>query len=216
VNDPLRYKGVTFYQSSYGLMESLSGGVAVLTMKSPAGESASARLKVGESVRMPGSGQTLSVTDFSPSLAFDPSGRPYTYSEMMNNPAIKVQISGVQASGQGGNQGAWILKRYPETWRMPDGGIVEFADFWGISYTGLQARRDPGVWIVYLGCAGLAAGLCIAFFMSHRKLWVRAVQDKDVKGGGTRVLIAATASKNKHAFERQVEKMSSLLGEGGK
>jgi cytochrome c biogenesis protein len=53
----------------------------------------------------------------------------------------------------------------------------------------------------------MTLGLFIAFFMSHRKLWVRIVEDK----GNTRVYIGASVNKNRAAFERKIEKMSALI-----
>jgi hypothetical protein len=47
--------------------------------------------------------------------------------------------------------------------------------------------------------------------MSHRKLWVRIVEDK----GNTRVSIGAFANKNRAAFERKIDKMVSLLKKRG-
>jgi cytochrome c biogenesis protein len=79
---------------------------------------------------------------------------------------------------------------------------VEFIDFWGAQYTGMQVRKDPGVWIVYLGCMIIAVGLYSAFFMSHRKIWVSLVPESK---NSSRIMIAATANKNRPAFERKIE-----------
>jgi cytochrome c biogenesis protein len=74
-------------------------------------------------------------------------------------------------------------------------------------------RKDPGVWLVYFGSLVMTLGLFTALFMSHRKLWVRIVEDK----GNTRVSIGASANKNRMSFERKIDKMVSLLRkrEGG-
>jgi len=208
VNSPLKYKGVTFYQSSYGLLDDLSSGEAVFDIKTPAGASETRRVKPGESFTIPGSNATATFVDFSPALKADEMGRPVTYANLMNNPAVGLEIKspGGQVSGR------WILEREPASWVLEDGTILELKDFWGAQYTGLQARKDPGVRVVYLGCLTLAIGLFVAFFMSHKKLWVRLQPDK----GGTRVQVAATASKNKFSFERQIEKLTALLKEENK
>ncbi len=99
------------------------------------------------------------------------------------------------------------MKRHPETWQLPDGSRVEFLDYWGVEYTGLQVRKDPGVWVVYFGCITMSIGLFIAFFMSHRRIWVKITEDKN----NTRVVIGATANKNRAAFERKIDKMISVL-----
>ena len=40
-------------------------------------------------------------------------------------------------------------------------------------YTGLQVAKDPGVWVVWIGCALLILGLIVSFFFSHQRVWVR-------------------------------------------
>jgi cytochrome c biogenesis protein len=65
--------------------------------------------------------------------------------------------------------------------------------------TGLQATRDPGVWLVYSGCLLMLIGLYIAFFLSHRRLWVRIEPTAE----GSRLLFAGTANKNRVAFEKK-------------
>ena len=111
--------------------------------------------------------------------------------------------------------GGWIFKRYPTTGKLPDGNIVELQDVWGLQYTGLQVRNDPGVWIVYFGCLAMAAGLFITFFMSHRRIWVKVVEEK----GGARVVLGASANKNRQAFERRIDNAISSftnVKEGGR
>lgn len=213
VNSPLTYEGVTFYQSSYGLVPG-SGEDAVFRFKvtSKDGRTEDLSLKFGGSFLIPGTALTGKIEDFSPALGLDErTGRPFTYAEQLNNPAVFINFY------EGGNRkfGGWILERYPETWRLPDGNVLEFAGPYGMEYTGLQVRRDPGVWVVYLGCLTMAIGLFIAFFMSHRKIWIKLVEEKN----GTRLIVGATANKNRHAFERKIDRMVDLLSkdkEGGK
>ena len=73
--------------------------------------------------------------------------------------------------------------------------------------TGLQVAKDPGVWLVYLGCALMLIGLGVAFFMSHKRVWIY-INEKD---GITTILLAGTANKDKPGFEREFAKMSSTL-----
>ena len=209
VNHPLTYEGVTFYQASYGLVDDLSNGIAVLSAIPPGGQTGTEEdLKIGQSFQMPGTKDTVKLIQFSPALAFSNSGRAFTYSRTMTNPAVQVEVDdGAGAATR------WILQRFPATWNLPDGGTLELKDFWGVQYTGLEVRKDPGVWVVYLGCITLALGLFIAFFLSHKKIWVRL--DPEQKGKGARLMIAGTSSKNKEAFEREVEKLFLEFQKGG-
>lgn len=212
VNNPLSYEGVTFYQSSFGFTGDSENAVFRFKLMSRDGKSEEMNLRYGDTFTIPGTDITGRIENFSPALAVDEqTGKAYTYSDQMTNPAVYIHFS------EGGKDkfAGWILKRYPGTGRFPDGNAVELNEVWGVQYTGLQVRKDPGVWVVYLGCIAMAFGLFTAFFMSHRKIWIRLVEEK----GGTRVIVGASANKNRHAFERKIDRMIDLLSkdkEGGK
>ncbi len=204
VNDPLKYEGITFYQSSYGLVpDAINKGIFIFKVISKDGQSSLLNLRLGDSFQIPGTGVTGTMADFSPALRFNNSGQAFTYSNQMNNPAAFINFS------EGGKRkfSGWVLKRYPKSWQLPDGNRVEFYNYWGVQYTGLQVRKDPGVWVVYFGCIMMSVGLFIAFFMSHRRLWIKIVGDKNT----TRVIVGASANKNRASFERKIDRMISVL-----
>ncbi len=204
VNDPLKFDGVTFYQSSFGLHpEGFDRGVVVLKATSKSGQTEQVNLKVGQKFSIPGTNVQGQVTGFSPALSFDESGKPFTFAEQMVNPAINVEFFDNGAKTYSG----WLLKRFPKTWDLPDGNRVEFLDLWGVQYTGMQVRKDPGVGIVYLGCIIMAVGLYMTFFMSHRRVWVCLTDDKN----GAKILIGASANRNRTSLEHKVEKLVALL-----
>ena len=201
VNTPLRYKGVTFYQSSYGFSPNRDS-LFKFAITSKQGKKEEVQLKFGESFIIPGTNITGRVADFTPALGIDEKGRLFTYSEMMNNPAVFVEFT---ENGKP-KYSQWILKRYPRTWAFPD-GTVEFKDLWGAQYTGLQVRKDPGVWIVYLGCIIMAVGLYAVFFMSHARIWVRLKEDRN----NTRLTIAAFTNRNRISFEQKIDRLMSQM-----
>ncbi|MEJ2695636.1 MAG: cytochrome c biogenesis protein ResB [Candidatus Sulfobium sp.] len=209
VNDPLTYNGITFYQSSFGTMqENLGRGIVMLRLVSKDGKSEDFNTRLGGSFTIPGTGIEGRITDFSPALTVDQSGKPFTYDQNMVNPAIFVEFS---APG-GKHYSGWIFKRFPQTWNLPGGSKAEFVDYWGVQYTGLQVRKDPGQTIVYIGCFILAFGLFVSFFMSHRRIWMHISEEK----GGTRILIGASAHRNRAAFEKKIDKLAKALGSGQK
>jgi cytochrome c biogenesis protein len=212
VNDPLTYKGITFYQANYGLISDRpERGIFILRVVSRDGKTSDLKLRLGDTFMIPETNISGKIIDFSPALRIDDNGHAFTYANQMNNPAIYIDFS---ESGKHKYSG-WILKRYPETWQLPEGPKVEFIDYWGVEFTGLQVRKDPGVWVVYLGCCTISIGLFIALFISHRKIWIRAAEEKN----NTRVAIGATSNKNRAAFERKIDKIIFLLSkkqEGGK
>ena len=204
VNDPLTYEGITFYQASYGLIpDGMNRGIFIFNAVSKDGQSATLNLRFGDTFQIPGTDISGKIVNFSPALRMDEHGHASTYANMMNNPAVYIDFS---ESGKS-TASAWILKRHPETWQMPDGSRLEFLDLWGVEYTGLQVRKDPGVWVVYLGCIAMSIGLFIALFMSHRKIWVKITEDKN----NSRVVIGATANKNRAGFERKIDRMIAVL-----
>ena len=73
-------------------------------------------------------------------------------------------------------------------------------------YTGLQVAKDPGVWVVWLGCTLMVVGIIMAFFMSHKRVWIR------VESG--RVTMGGTASKNQAGFQLQFDTLIGKLKKG--
>ncbi|MBF0472123.1 MAG: cytochrome c biogenesis protein ResB [Nitrospirae bacterium] len=202
VNTPLKYEGYTFYQANYGPMPP-GKGVIVLRV-TPNGEAEEIlKLKVGESFNLAGTNLTATVVQFAPALAFDKDWKPFNYTEMMNNPAVFVVFKEKEET----KLSWWVQKRYNKTWEIPGGHKIELIDNWGGQYTGLQVRKDPGVWLVYLGFMLMVIGLFFAMFTSHKKMWVIMSSEK----GRVIINIAASANKNRTAFEEKIDNLSKLL-----
>lgn len=202
VNSPLTYKGITFYQSSYGMVPNAVGDF-ILQVTSKDGQEDTLRLKPGQSFKIPGTNTKGTIVNFSPALTVDrTTGRLITFAENMINPAVAIEFD----SPEIGKFVGWILKRHPETGILSDGSKIKFIDYWGVEYTGLQVSKDPGVVIIYLACIIMTIGLYIAFFMSHKRIWIMLTNDnkKSIK-----IIAAGSASKNRFSFEREVENILS-------
>ncbi len=134
VNDPLTYKGLTFYQSSYG----------------PAGDPVYAfRVKHRET------GETVTVMGKQGSHLALPGGSdliPMGYAENYQSfgPAAQVNIdTGDHKHGTP----FVVLKNYPQFDEKRGGTYaVSLVDAQQSFYTGLQVAKDPGVWVVWFGC----------------------------------------------------------------
>ncbi len=203
VNDPLTYNGITFYQSSYGSAPDTTRGIFVFRVYATDGKSIEINPRIGDTFTIPGTSITGEIVRFNPALSIDASDRPFQYSQQMTNPAVYIEFTEKEKKKYSG----WLLKRYPQTWDLPDGNRVEFLEYWGVQYTGLQVRKDPGVFLVYLGCLIMAAGLYITFFMSHRKVWIQLLPGRN----NTDIVIGALANKNRASFERKIEKLLHIL-----
>lgn len=200
VNDPLKYKGITIFQSSYGMLDNAEG-FFVLDITPSGGQEKRLWLKYGESFEIPGTGIKGRIHDFSPALARDDSGKLTTFSETMVNPAVAIEFN-----LQGDNSFiGWILKRYPETGILPGGHKIKFADYWGVEYTGLQISKDPGVWLIYLASIIMTISLYICFFISNKKLWVNITSDNK----SVSVAVGGATNRNGLNFEREIDKILS-------
>jgi cytochrome c biogenesis protein len=173
VNDPLTYKGLTFYQSSYG-----PTGDPVYTFRvknRETGETVTVKGAQGKRLSLPG-GASLT---------------PMGYAESYQNfgPAAQIKIdTGTPFI---------VFKNYPQFDEKRGGAYsISLLESQQSYYTGLQVAKDPGVWVVWLGCLLIVLGSCGAFFLSHRRIWV-TIQELD-KGIG--VKIGGNAHRNQPAF----------------
>ncbi|GFO60281.1 cytochrome c biogenesis protein ResB [Geomonas silvestris] len=197
VNSPLTYKGITFYQSSYGkvgqhnfLVSTPEGGNPVQVTIPSEG---AARLPDGSEVHVLEA--TQDVGPFLPGKTgpaaqlemHTPTGKTFRIVAFGNYPEL--------------NREAVLREGHPAFRYL--GGTEGM-------YTGLQVNRDPGVAIVWLGCLLMVVGVYVAFFMSHRRVWVQ-VKDGEVVLGGN-------ANKNpagfELAFDRLVQQLKGELAPG--
>ena len=184
VNDPLSYKGVTFYQSSYG--QSGEGSAYHFNVRNRKGGQP-VHLDLKKGVPAPISGNaTLEVLEATQEVS--------QFMPEFKGPAAKVKLT---VAGKA-PESFIVFKNHPEIEAQRNGELIlEFAGADEKLFTGLQVAKDPGVWIVWLGCALMTIGIFMAFFMSHLRVWVRVSGGKGVIGG--------TASKNPAAFEGKFE-----------
>ena len=190
VNDPLSYKGITFYQSSYG--QTGDGAVYHFNVsRRGAAGGADLNLKKGEQATLSG-GATLEVLEATQNVR--------QFMPEFSGPAAKVMLK-----MPGRNPESFIVfKNHPEIEEQRKGELVlRYAGGDEKLYTGLQVAKDPGVWIVWLGCAFMTIGIYMAFFLSHNRVWIRFSNGKVVMGG--------TASKNPAAFESKFEALVEKL-----
>ncbi|ORJ62433.1 cytochrome c biogenesis protein ResB [Geothermobacter hydrogeniphilus] len=184
VNDPLTYKGITFYQSSYGPMGDPQFHFKV--RERATGKTVTVVAHKGQPVKLPG-GQAFRVADFTEHFqTFGSAARIEMLPDLTGkNPAGRSRKSFV------------VLQKFPEFDAQRGGEyIFSLLDYKQRYYTGLQVAKDPGVWVVWLGCFFLVAGTFSAFFLSHRRLWVTV----RAEGGKTHVRYGANAHRNQAAF----------------
>ncbi|MGY6529235.1 MAG: cytochrome c biogenesis protein [Cyanobacterium sp.] len=157
VNQPLRYKGVTFYQTSWGI-----SGVKVQLNNSPIFQLPMAELNTEGKGRIWGtwiptspdmsSGVSLITKDLQGTMfIYDMSGQLVG----ATRPGMPVEVNGIN---------------------------LKVLDL--IGSTGLQIKADPGVPIVYLGFALLMIGVVMSY-VSFSQVWVLEKDDSTFIGGKT-------------------------------
>ena len=191
VNDPLTYKGITFYQSSYG----------------PAGEPLY-RFRVQERA----TGETVEVSGRQSQHITIPGGAsliPMNFAENFRNFGPAAQVSIDKGDHEHGTPFV-VMQNYPNFDAQRGGAyIVTLTGVDQKFYTGLQVAKDPGVWVVWTGCALMVLGSMVAFFLSHRRLWVtlRPVGDK------VGIMVAGNAHRNQPAFALWFDEFKEKLKE---
>jgi cytochrome c biogenesis protein len=175
VNDPLTYKGITFYQASYQGYDNF-----ILTITNQ-------QSGVSETSTMPFQ-QQMSLTQHKGKIGI-------INAETTGQTVTRMKVWFKDDLGPAST--FWINAGDQVTVERPDAKYTIAAK--QMYATGLQVARDPGVYVVYLGCFLMILGLFIAFFMSHRRIWL--LLDTDENGDPT-ILMSGSANKNKFGFEK--------------
>jgi cytochrome c biogenesis protein len=205
VNHPLQYGGLVFYQSSYGTFHDESGEITLLAKKRGEDDQGSEfRVEVGDSFRLPDGGPQVEVSRYVPDFALSEDKKVFSRSNQPNNPAVELLLS----DGNPSPERIWVFQRFPEfhgSRELPYQFMLQ--EVKGKEFTGLQVTKDPGVWVVWIGCGLMVAGILLTFFLSHRKMWVRVRRDQDV----VEVTVAGTSSKNRLGFEKEFDALKKEI-----
>ncbi|MCU0563449.1 MAG: cytochrome c biogenesis protein ResB [Desulfobacterales bacterium] len=193
VNDPLRYRGISIFQSSYG---SLPSDEAVLSFTSRETGMVYARdAKIGREIALPEGLGTFTLTEIRHEAQFR--GHP-----------VGDAFIGRLVPPNGQAEEIVLPIRFPTFDRMRRGEVVIAVDqFKQRHYTGLQVNQDPGVDVVYAGFLLMIIGCYVTFFTSHRQVCVEVVR----RGTGAEVTVAGKANKNKTGVGRLVGRLSASL-----
>ena len=177
VNHPLHYKGLAFYQSSYGTLNDVTIGVQWKGKK----EKSTLEAQEGATIPIPNSNALIRILKYVPQV--------HNFGE------------GVQALLLRPNQEPqplWLLKSFPKLdERRGDNFLLTFEGVTSREYTGIQVTKDPGVWVVWIGCGLMILGLIVSFFFSHQRIWIRIP-----KGPGGEIVLAGSTNKNRVGFEK--------------
>ena len=196
VNHPLHYRGLAFYQSSYGALHEITIGIAGKNRK----EKITVRALEGDSFPIPESNIMVRVLNYAPQI--------HNFGE------------GVQVALFKPNQpprSYWLLRNGsfpPFDEKKGDDVTLSMEALTSKEYTGLQVTRDPGVWIVWAGCGLMIFGFIVSFYFSHQRIWVRIPKEGPQKGG-REIVLAGSVNRNRIGFEKTfqslVEEVRSVI-----
>ena len=177
VNHPLHYKGLAFYQSSYGSLNDITLGV----QRKDAKEKVLLKGLEGETIPIPNSTAVVRLLKYAPQV---------------HNFGEGVQLVLFKPNQE--PRAFWVLKDFPKFDPQNNNDfILTFEGVTSKEYTGLQVAKDPGVWIVWIGSGLMIFGLIVSFFFSHQRVWIRIPKSSDKE-----IILAGSANKNRVGFEK--------------
>jgi len=186
VNHPLHYKGLAFYQSSYGTLRDVTLGIQWKNKK----EKELLKALEGETLSIPNSDTRVQLLRYVPQI---------------HNFGEGVQLVLFKPNQE--PRAFWVLKDSRKFDPQNNNDFV--LTFEGVSskeYTGLQVTKDPGVWIVWIGSGLMIFGLIVSFFFSHQRVWIRIPKSSDKE-----IILAGSANKNRVGFEKTFNQLKDGL-----
>jgi cytochrome c biogenesis protein len=193
VNDPLRYKGINFFQSSYGAMPPTDFQITFDSVNS--GKKFKYTVSIGNSVELPDSKGRFTA-------------RQYVNNYNYRGARVGEALLGTLDKPDKGPEEVALPLRFPTFDKMRKGDWIIQAEGHDTSYyTGLQVTKDPGVPLVYFGFSLLIIGCWVAFFMSHQKIMV----DVRLSDTSSRIQVFGSANRNRIGFDISMEKFGDEL-----
>ncbi len=193
VNDPLRYKGINIFQSSFG--EVPPNKITIQIINNDSGMSYNEKLNIGKPFDLPEDMGRLEIKGSTDSTNF-------------KGVDLREAFVGVFEPKDGKPVEIILPLRYPDFDKMRKGDqVFSVSGYDKIYYTGLQVTKDPGVWIVYSGFILMILGCIVTFFMSHQRICVEVTEN----GPKTDISVSGYANKNKLGIENKVSGIAKHL-----
>lgn len=210
VNDPLMYKGVGIYQSSYGRLADVrertvrpidpSKPVQLSFRSAASGMIYTKTAGIGQPVRIPEGMGEFVLQRYVPNAK---------HRGMDLGPAF---IGTLKMQGSEPQEVTLPLK-FPKFDAMRAGKVAISISSKAAEpvqeryYTGLQVSYDPGVWVVYAGFLLIIAGCAVAFFLSHQQLVVEVSH----KSKRCSVMVSGKSDKNRMGYQLKLERLAEQL-----
>jgi cytochrome c biogenesis protein len=206
VNDPLVYKGIWFYQSSYGdAWDRVEVARISIKEKDTDKVVGTVDLPWQKETRLDTLGLKLTMMDFVADFGFNSAERKvYSKSIEHANPAIRLAV----AEGKSVQASPWIFYHYPDLFEIKDSRYsFELVGYQPKKFTGLQITKDPGVKIVWIGSTMIVVGITLSSFIYHRRIWAKVVPHET----GARVYLGGTSHKSQIDFQKEFRKLTERI-----
>jgi cytochrome c biogenesis protein len=208
VNHPLAYKGFNFYQMSYGYDWETTSVEVWAKKKSDPAFLQKFKLRPGEKARLDDpQGTEIFIRRFLPDFVLGENNLPETRSLQPNNPAALVE--GFRAGTKIFD--GWVFANYPDFAQRhgAEGSDLAFElkKFEAGEYSVLEAVKDPGVPLIWLGSLFVMAGLAVAFYWPTWE--IRAALEESQ--GKTDVILGGQAAKSRDRFEKEFAAVAAAL-----
>lgn len=196
VNHPLRYKGISFYQSNYGIAAAKS--VSLTMTSNESGLAFQQDIEFNKPINLPENQGSFVMEHFVKGYNFQGHN-------------LGESFVGKVTSPDGTEREIVIPVKFPTFDKMRRGTFAFAVDhFEKLYYTGLQVNRDPGVWFVYSGFILMIIGCWITFFMSHQSY---CVEIKDLGKNKVMVDVSATSNRNPQSLKLKTAKLALAMKE---
>jgi cytochrome c biogenesis protein len=189
VNDPLRYKGINIFQSSYG--KTSPDKVKIKISSKTSGKEYSEEAVIGHPFDLPEEMGKFEIKNYKESADFSGQTLGEAFTGVFtprNQESIEILLPVKFANFDAMRKGRQVFS------------IEGYKDRY---YTGLQITKAPGVGVVYTGFILMIIGCFITFFMSHQMLCVEIVKI----GQKSRIMIAGIVDKNKYGMQSKIDKI---------
>jgi len=205
VNDPLVFKGVRFYQASYGSTGKVDQFLVTASPLNSSGtkQELTLRPKLPLSID---ANTSVELAEFIPDYVVR-EGQVYTRSKEMQNPAVHLVVSSKQSG------------RRVNVWIPAIEGVAENAaspyrfdpkDLKMEYFTGLEVSHEPGQWAVWTGVVLMGIGLAFVFYVAHVRFWTVPVRDRQ---GKLMLWVGGIANRNRDAFESHFHDLTEKIAE---
>ncbi len=207
VNEPLYYKGVRFYQSSYGMAWSRVADARIaLKKKNKDSHDDPVIIPWDKLTKIPGSKYSVKVVGYTADFAYDEkTNQVFSKSAEADNPAVKLEVY----EGDKLVSTPWLFMKYPGIFpAIPnsDEDLI-FVTFKPVMYSGLSVNKDPGTNIVWAGSIVMGIGFYLAFFVYHRRVWIQV----RTTGKSSEVKLGGMINKNNFVLEKELKEIADSV-----